>query len=156
MWFLRPGRLRCNFESLIEIVTEETAKLQFPSRIETIAGATAAVIKEAESFGFSGEALEAIDLAVREAVTNAVLHGNNQDAGKKVDIVINRNGASFTVAVRDEGQGFNPADVPDPTAEQNLLKASGRGMLFMRAFMDEVEWTEHPAGGTIVRMTKRR
>ncbi len=137
-------------------MTEETAKLQFPSRIETIAGATAAVVKEAASFGFSGEALEAIDLAVREAVTNAVLHGNNQDAGKKVGIEIDRNGASFSVAVRDEGQGFDPEDVPDPTAEQNLLKASGRGILFMRAFMDEVEWTKHPTGGTIVRMTKRK
>ena len=137
-------------------MTEETAKLQFPSRIETIAEATAAVIKEAERFGFSAEALDGIDMAVREAVTNAVVHGNAQDAGKKVEIVINRNGASFGVAVRDEGQGFDPEDVPDPTAEQNLLKASGRGILFMRAFMDEVQWTKHPAGGTIVRITKRR
>ncbi|MBA2339716.1 MAG: ATP-binding protein [Pyrinomonadaceae bacterium] len=137
-------------------MTIETAKRQFPSRIETIAGATAAVIKEAESFGFSGEALDGIDMAVREAVTNAVLHGNKQDATKTVNVIVERNSDSFVVAVQDEGEGFNPSDVPDPTDEQNLLKASGRGMLFMRAFMDEVEWTKHPAGGTIVRMTKRK
>jgi serine/threonine-protein kinase RsbW len=60
------------------------------------------------------------------------------------------------ITVRDEGAGFDPADVPDPTAEQNLLKISGRGILFMRSFMDAVEWERHGQGGTVVRMTKKR
>jgi serine/threonine-protein kinase RsbW len=62
----------------------------------------------------------------------------------------------LVVTVRDHGAGFDPSSVDDPTAEQNLLKTSGRGILFMRTFMDTVEWSPHPEGGTIVRMTKRK
>ncbi|HWW74044.1 MAG TPA: ATP-binding protein, partial [Pyrinomonadaceae bacterium] len=62
----------------------------------------------------------------------------------------------LTVTVRDRGEGFDPSHLPDPTAEENILKASGRGILFMRTFMDEVVW-EHPAGGgTLVRMIKKK
>ncbi len=104
----------------------------------------------------SDEAAFGLDLAVREAVTNAVLHGNKQDAAKPVEISFVEHGAALVVSVRDRGEGFDPAAVPDPTAAQNLLKPTGRGILFMRAFMDEVEWERHPEGGTVVRMTKRR
>ncbi|HYP53179.1 MAG TPA: ATP-binding protein, partial [Pyrinomonadaceae bacterium] len=96
------------------------------------------------------------DMAVREAVTNAVLHGNQLDEAKSVELGFAHTGAALVITVRDRGTGFDPASVPDPTAEQNLLKASGRGILFMRNFMDEVSWARHPEGGTLVRMTKRK
>jgi serine/threonine-protein kinase RsbW len=60
------------------------------------------------------------------------------------------------MSVRDFGPGFDPEDIPDPTNPENLLKASGRGMLFLRAFMDEVEWINADGGGTIVRMVKKQ
>jgi len=97
-----------------------------------------------------------LDLAVREAVTNAVLHGNKQDAELPVEIAFVDAGAQLVVTVRDRGTGFDPTHVADPTDPQNLLKASGRGILFMRSFMDEVEWMRHPEGGTVVRMTKKK
>ena len=139
-----------------EPVTEETVELKLPSRIEAIGEAAAAVADAARRLGFAEDALFGIDLAVREAVTNAVLHGNKQDESKPVEIAFTDAGGELVVTVRDRGAGFDPASVDDPTAEQNLLKASGRGILFMRSFMDTVEWSPHPEGGTVVRMTKRR
>ena len=137
-------------------MTEETVELKLPSRIEAIGEAAAAVADAARRLGFAEDALFGIDLAVREAVTNAVLHGNRQDENVPVEIEMAGTDDGLTVTVRDRGQGFDPSHLPDPTAEENILKASGRGILFMRTFMDEVEWARHPQGGTLVRMKKRR
>ncbi|HEX5708859.1 MAG TPA: ATP-binding protein [Pyrinomonadaceae bacterium] len=135
-------------------MTGETTLLRFPSRVEAIADATAAAAEAARRSGLPDDAVFGIDMAVREAVTNAVVHGNRRDVTKAVELGLTRGGASFVVTVRDEGAGFDPSSVPDPTDPQNLLKGSGRGILFMRTFMDEVTWERHPEGGTVVRMTK--
>jgi serine/threonine-protein kinase RsbW len=138
-------------------VTEETTELiTLPSRIEAIADAAAAAEEAARRSGFPEDALFGIDMAVREAVTNAVLHGNKQDAGKTVELGFATSGHDMVITVRDEGEGFDPSTVADPTEEQNLLKASGRGILFMRSFMDDVRWERLPTGGTLVRMTKKK
>jgi serine/threonine-protein kinase RsbW len=141
---------------LLIVVTEETTELKLPSRIEAIAEAAAAAAKYVVDIGLNADAAFGIDMAVREAVTNAVLHGNRQDESKTVDLEFRTSPASFEITVRDHGHGFNPEGVPDPTDPQNLLKSSGRGILFMRTFMDSVEWVAHDEGGTIVRMTKNR
>jgi serine/threonine-protein kinase RsbW len=136
-------------------VTEETTQLSLPSRVESIAEAAAAADAAARRYGLSEEAAFGLDMAVREAVTNAVLHGNKQDESKQVEITFAEEGGEFAVTVRDRGEGFDPTEVADPTAAENLLKTSGRGILFMRNFMDTVEWQPHPEGGTVVRMTKK-
>ena len=137
-------------------MTEETVELKLPSRIEAISEAAGAVADAARRLGFTDDALFGIDLAVREAVTNAVLHGNRQDESVPFEVGVHGTDAGLVVTVRDRGRGFDPARVADPTAEENILKASGRGILFMRTFMDEVAW-EHPeGGGTLVRMTKKK
>ncbi len=135
---------------------EESTELKFPSRIESIDKAAMVAAETAIRFGFGEEALFGIDMAVREAVTNAVLHGNRQDETIAVEVGFAFSANDLTITVRDRGEGFNPATVPDPTDAQNLLKASGRGLLFMRNFMDEVRWEQHPEGGTVVRMMKRK
>ena len=127
-----------------------------PSRIETVAAAAAAVAEFISRSGISDDAVFGIDMAVREAVTNAVLHGNREDDNKTVDIVLKSSPDAVEISVHDQGPGFNPEDVPDPTAKENILKASGRGIFFMRTFMDEVDWLIRPEGGTTVRMLKRR
>jgi len=137
-------------------VTEETVELKLPSRVESIAEATDAVVDAARRMGFAEDALFAIDMAVREAVTNAVLHGNRSDESLPVEVEVADTGAAMSVSIRDRGEGFDPASVADPTAEENLLKASGRGILFMRNFMDDVTWERYPGGGTVVRMTKKK
>jgi len=137
-------------------VTDETLQLKLPSRIESIAEAAEAAAGVAQKLGLSEDAAFGLDMAVRESVTNAVLHGNRQDERKTVEVVFEDAGDRVVVTVRDEGEGFDPASVSDPTAEENLLKTSGRGILFMRSFMDTVEWEPHPDGGTVVRMTKKK
>ncbi len=137
-------------------MTEETTELSLPSRIDSIAEAAAAAAEAARRAGFSDDALFGIDMAVREAATNAVLHGNKRDEAKTFEVGVNCQGDSLVITVRDHGQGFDPATVPDPTDPQNLLKASGRGILFMHTFMEEVAWERHPDGGTVVRMRKKR
>jgi len=94
-------------------------------------------------------------MAVREAITNAVVHGNKLDAAKVVELRLRNTPEAFEITVHDQGTGFNPNDVPDPTKEENILKTSGRGIFFMRNFMDEVDWSVDANGGTNVRMVKR-
>ena len=137
-------------------MTVETTELSLPSRIDTVATAAAAVAEFVGRSGFSDDAAFGIDMAVREAVTNAVLHGNRQDDNKTVEIVLKSSPDAVEISVHDQGPGFNPEDVPDPTAKENIMKASGRGIFFMRTFMDEVDWLIRPEGGTTVRMLKRR
>jgi len=137
-------------------VTAETTELSLPSRIDTVATAAAAVAEFVSRSGIAEDAAFGIDMAVREAVTNAVVHGNRQDENKTVDVTLKSSPDAVEISVHDQGAGFNPEDVPDPTAEENILKASGRGIFFMRSFMDEVNWLIRPGGGTTVRMLKRR
>ncbi len=137
------------------VVSEETTELILPSRIEAIAAAAAAAAKIAGRLRLGDEAAFAIDIAVREAVTNAVLHGNLQDETKTVEVKFRETATALEISVRDQGKGFDPLSIPDPTDPQNLMKTSGRGILFMRNFMDKVEWSRHPESGTVVRMTKR-
>lgn len=137
-------------------VTVDKTELSLPSRIETVAAAAAAVADFVSRSGVSEDAAFGIDMAVREAVTNAVVHGNSEDEAKLVAIVLRSLPDAVEIIVRDQGPGFNPNEVPDPTAEENILKTSGRGIFFMRSFMDEVDWFLPPEGGTTVRMLKRR
>lgn len=137
-------------------MTLETTELSLPSRIDTVATAAAAVAEFLNRLGVSEEALFGIDMAIREAVTNAVIHGNRQDEDKTVDVHLKCSPDAVELSVHDQGAGFNPEEVPDPTAAENILKSSGRGIFFMRTFMDEVDWLIRPEGGTTVRMLKRR
>jgi serine/threonine-protein kinase RsbW len=137
-------------------LTEEMTELQFPSRIEAIQDAASAAAEFVNRLGFDEDAIFGIDMAVREAVTNAVLHGNRQDEKKPVEVSFKSSPEVIEIRVRDRGEGFDTGSVPDPTDPENLLKTNGRGMLFMRTFMDEVEWSRHPEGGTVVRMLKKR
>ena len=137
-------------------MTADTTELSLPSRIDTVAKAAAAVAEFLSRSGISDDAAFGIDMAVREAVTNAVIHGNREAENKTVDMTLKSSSEAVEISVHDQGAGFNPEDVPDPTAAENILKASGRGIFFMRTFMDEVDWLIRPEGGTTVRMVKRR
>jgi len=136
-------------------VTVETTELTLPSRIESVAEAAVAVAGILSRSGVGEDVAFGVDMAIREAVTNAVLHGNKQDDAKFVRVTAESSPSSLEISVDDEGAGFNPQDVPDPTESENILKSSGRGIFFMRTFMDDVEWLIRPEGGTTVRMSKK-
>jgi serine/threonine-protein kinase RsbW len=105
--------------------------------------------------GFDQDSSHWMSVAIRESVTNAVRHGNKLDASKRVIIRFEYGADEFAVTVEDEGEGFNPGEIPDPLAEENLLRASGRGIFFMKNFMDEVDYHFEPNRGTRVRMVKK-
>lgn len=130
-------------------------ELKLPSELESIEIAVAKTTEFATAVGFPDEELFGIDMAVRESVANAIKHGNEFDKTKDVVISLNNTDESLIITIRDFGNGFSIDKVPDPTNEENLLKDSGRGILFMNNFMDDIEWSNHTEGGTIVIMTKK-
>jgi len=114
----------------------------------------ALVGKAARLIGVSEDEEVDLMIAVMEAVNNAILHGNCEDEDKHVHMKIEAAPARLTIWVGDEGDGFDLGTVPNPLDPGNVLNTSGRGILMMRAFMDEVEIV--PSGcGTEVKMTKR-
>ena len=137
-------------------MTAETTRLVLPSRIESVEQAAAAAEEIARRSGLSPEAAYGVDMALREAVGNAVVHGNKGDENKNVTVTFTSSPGALEIEVSDQGSGFDFASIPDPTAEENVLKTSGRGIFFMRTFMDEVEHSIHPEGGTVVRLTKNK
>lgn len=133
-----------------------TKELTLPSRIESVDEAALRADEFVKELGLGDDFLSAVDLAVRESVANAVKHGNKFDESKPVEVCLAQVPAGFEITVRDFGEGFEVKDIPDPTDPANLLKANGRGILFMRTFMDEVEWSRADGGGMRVRMMKRQ
>lgn len=136
-------------------VTDQTTRLVLPSHIEAVADAAAAAADFARTCGVTEEAAFGIDMAVREAITNAVVHGNKEDETKQIELTFSCAARAIEIEVRDHGEGFDPGSVPDPTTPENILKTSGRGNFLIRTFMDEVEWWPRAEGGTTVRMVKR-
>ncbi|MEP6849602.1 MAG: ATP-binding protein [Acidobacteriota bacterium] len=134
----------------------KTIELKLPSRIESVDDSAVFAEKVARDWGYSDDILSAIDLAVRESVANAVKHGNKFDEQKQVEVAFTDLADGLELSVRDFGTGFDIAEIPDPTNPENLLKVNGRGILFMRTFMDEVEWEKADGGGMIVKMLKKR
>jgi len=92
--------------------------------------------------------------ALREAIANAVRHGNREQPERKVRVDYTVEGRTVTIRVEDEGEGFDPSQIPDPTREENLLRPSGRGIFYMQQFMNRVEFSRAPEGGTAVVMVK--
>jgi len=105
--------------------------------------------------GFDEEQQYWISLSIRESVTNAIEHGNKLDRSKQVRVCFRSFPNRLVVLVMDEGSGFTSADVPDPTDRENLLKPGGRGVFFVKAFMDEVAYRSLPEGGHEMRMEKK-
>jgi serine/threonine-protein kinase RsbW len=102
---------------------------------------------------YSEHDIFAIKLAVEEALVNAIKHGNQLDPDKRVEVSFQVTYERFDIRIVDEGPGFNPADVPDPTDPDNIERPCGRGLLLIRGFMNEV--TYH-GRGNIVTMFKLR
>jgi serine/threonine-protein kinase RsbW len=109
----------------------------------------------AQKAGFDDDAIVDIAISVSEAVNNAILHGNKKDEKKKVSILVVPGEKQVTIRVRDEGLGFCPETVCNPLAPENLMKCNGRGILILRALMDEVNYRAAPGGGTELELIKR-
>ena len=100
------------------------------------------------------ESVERLGLAVREAVANGVQHGNKEDPTKRVTVSFVLNSEEVRIQIQDEGDGFDIESLPDPLDPQNLFKPRGRGILLMNSFMDDVDYSIDPSGGTKVVLRK--
>jgi serine/threonine-protein kinase RsbW len=96
-----------------------------------------------------------VDVAVREAVANAIKHGNEQDPSKQVHVDLEVEAEQVVIRVEDEGLGFDPAHLENPLAPENLLRPNGRGIFYMKSFMDDIQYGAGPGGGTLVTLRKR-
>ena len=100
------------------------------------------IIAAAEECGYDDETIFALRLSIEEALSNAIRHGNLYDSTKKVDVQYSINPERIELYVRDEGRGFDPGVVPDPTTPENLESPNGRGIMLMRAYMNKVEFND--------------
>jgi serine/threonine-protein kinase RsbW len=130
------------------------ADLYLASRFENIEVAERALLDLCQAAGCTGDDEYWLVTALREALANAIRHGNRQDPGRWVRVAYTVENCSVTIRVEDDGDGFDPEEIPDPTAPENLLRASGRGIFYMRQFMDRVEFSSTPGGGTAVVMVR--
>ena len=111
-------------------------------------------MRTAREMGFDEDQQHEIGISLRECMVNAVVHGNRYNTRKKVHFVLSHTPERLEIIIGDEGDGFDATNVPDPLAEENLLRQSGRGVLMMQAFMDEFQISRRDPRGTEVRMVK--
>jgi serine/threonine-protein kinase RsbW len=109
--------------------------------------------------GLDEDATHWVSVAVREGVINAIKHGNRGDLKKHVVVEFTlsprRVPEEFVISVLDQGEGFDPVEIANPLDPENVLKSSGRGIFFMKSFMDDVSIERRPEGGMAVRMSKK-
>lgn len=98
------------------------------------------IIDKITELNLSHELMNNIELAVAEAAANSILHGNKSDKSKEVQIKIHISDSKLSISFKDEGAGFNPSEVPDPTKPENILKGSGRGIHIMKSLVDDLNY----------------
>ena len=124
------------------------------STLESVDSAEELALEMAQKAGIEEDEIHKVAMAVREAMVNAVVHGNRYNAHKKVYVSVTREPSRLTVRIADEGEGFDFENLPDPLAEENLLRQSGRGIFLIRAFMDEFSVRRRSPAGMEVTLVK--
>jgi serine/threonine-protein kinase RsbW len=124
------------------------------SNLESVDRGEELVVGTARRMGFEEDDVHDIGIATRESLVNAVAHGNRYNARKKVTLRVEASVDRLEIEIVDEGSGFDPDHVPNPLENDNLLRHSGRGLLMMRAFMDEFKVDRGEKSGTSVLMVK--
>ncbi len=129
-------------------------RMSLSSRFENIEMAQHLCGKLLEGWELNEETTHWILMALREALANAIKHGNGLDMAKRVHLEMDVKDHTLRIRIRDEGTGFDPAMVMDPLAPENRFKTSGRGIFYMKTFMDEVRFSRVDGGGMEIVLTK--
>lgn len=132
-------------------VQQGSLKFDIPSDLTAARDVQQQVMDAVHAAGYSENAVFAVKLSLEEALVNAIRHGNKLNPAKRVKIHARVDAKQVEITIEDQGPGFNRANVPDPTAEENLTKCSGRGLLLMEAYMNKVEYSDN---GRKVRLVK--
>jgi len=117
-----------------------TFKKIVPSDPDFIPAVDEFVLSKINALNLDEDTLSDLSLAVSEAIANAMVHGNQLDPNKNVIVSINISNDELVVSIKDEGEGFDPNSVPDPTKPENIMRDSGRGIHIMRSFIDKVDY----------------
>jgi serine/threonine-protein kinase RsbW len=126
----------------------------FPSEPETVALVDSFLDTRLRNAGFPDDLLADVAVSVSEVVNNAVIHGNGEDPGKQVEIDLEIKPDRISIAIQDQGQGFDPDALPDPVAQDNLMREVGRGLFIVRAYMDEVHFQMVDGRGLRITLVK--
>jgi serine/threonine-protein kinase RsbW len=141
------------------LTDDHLVRLELPSSFELLDLVQVLSDRLSSIAGLDEDLTHWVSVAVRESVINAIKHGNREDRSKHVVVEFilrpRLRPEEFVVRVLDEGEGFDPDDIANPLDPENMLKSSGRGIFFMRNFMDDVSITRRPEGGMDVRMSKK-
>ncbi len=129
-------------------------RMSLSSRFENIEMAQHLCGKLLEGWDLSEDTTHWILMALREALANAIKHGNGQDLEKRVHLEMGVTDSTLRIKIQDEGQGFDPDQVLDPLAPENRLKSTGRGIFYMKTFMDDVRFHQMDGGGMEIVLTK--
>jgi serine/threonine-protein kinase RsbW len=129
-----------------------TQKLVLDSKFEEMERLEPFINELKQWADFDDEDAGRIMLALSEAVNNAIIHGNNQNPGKQVIILstFDEENRTLAISVEDEGEGFDPEEIPDPLKEENLLNEGGRGVYLIKQYADELQFSE---GGSVATIT---
>jgi serine/threonine-protein kinase RsbW len=122
-----------------------------PSEVAAISPFVDKLMRLIRKFGCAAEGENDVEIALREALANAIIHGNHENPGKHVHVRCRCEPSEISIAVKDEGRGFDLNKIADPTAPENHGSIHGRGIYLMKALMDDVRFEE---GGVVVRMRK--
>ena len=121
---------------------EGRTSFSLSSTMESVSEVEAAADKLAEQAGLDEDERFKLTMAVREATVNAVLHGNEYDPTRQIEVSMENTGKDLVIVIADQGHGFNPDNVPDPLASENILRGTGRGIFLIRSLMDEVHFRQ--------------
>jgi len=135
------------------VVVNLTETIVIKSDVNELANVATITEEICERCGFIEDEIDDISIAVTEAVNNAIKHGNNEDSTKSIEIVFQFETEKIKIRIKDEGKGFQLEEVKDPRKNENLLKDYGRGILIMRALMDEVKVLSG-AEGNVLQLVK--
>lgn len=129
--------------------------IELASNLDSVDQAEEKALEIAALSGVGEDELHRVGMSVREAMVNAVVHGNKYNRHKKVMFRVETSPESMIVTIADEGSGFDPDQVPDPNEGDNILRQSGRGIMLIRAFMDDYIVSRRHGGGTEVKLVKK-
>ena len=134
---------------------ENLTLLSIGSRFENIELVQVVLDDTLEGTDMDDDSRYWVGIALREALANAIKHGNKEDPNKVVEVEMRVDDEQIIVQIQDQGEGFDPGRVDDPLEPDNLLKPDGRGIFYMNRFMDEISYDFGPEGGTVVTLRKR-
>ncbi len=136
-------------------MTHDQQTVRYPSSLDQLTRVDDDVERWLRDRNIPKDAIIDLTLAVSELVNNAIEHGNERDPEKKFSVTLRSRQGEIEISVADEGYGFDPDNLPNPLAEENHIKSSGRGLFVVKSLVDHVRFSFPPEGGTVVIISKK-